>query len=99
MSRTLLSDMAVAMRAAEDAKAGDITKSFLRPSLKCCMCACDTLAALRAEAEEVDQIAAAMRALEGADAGSTDGALEDDFVLAATTVCTCASTCCSSFFC
>lgn len=52
------------------------------------------LAVLRAEAEEVDQIAAAMRALEGEDAGSSDGALEDDFVLAATTVRACASTCC-----
>lgn len=47
---------------------------------------CDALAVLGAEAEEVGQIAAAMRALEGEDAGSSDGALEDDFVLAATTV-------------
>ena len=41
----------------------------------------------------MDQIAAAMHALEGKDAGSSDGALEDDFVMAATTVRAHASTC------
>ena len=45
----------------------------------------------------MDQIAAAMRALEGGDAGSSDGALEDDFVLAATTVCACASPRCCGY--